>query len=262
MNEPILTRRSALIVGGQAALAGAFGIRPVPARALFSIDDTAELQAKLDRGGTVTLERGRIYRVSLQPGRDSSAALVLGPDTTLDLSGATLELAPDQRCSLIGKSQDGRLGNIKVVNGIIIGNAKLQPDKYTRFTPTIDFRDCDELAFNNLQMHDTYLYSIYASGNGGRLENISVNGATGGGIWVAGSGWGIDGIGVRNVSYADDINCQGNPFIVSLKDSTVGDIDCENFGFGVKFQNGCQDLTVRSIRAVGGANNNDYLVKI
>lgn len=230
------------------------------------VDDTAELQAALNRGGHITLERGRRYNVSAPAG--ASAALVIHSDTFLDLADAMLELAPGQRCPLISTQKSERSRNIRIGGGEIVGNGARQPTDFIAsigITPTLYLTNCDRLELRDLKMHDTYMYAVYAQGDDGAVDNLTIEQATGGGLHVTGAHWRIDRIDVRNVTYFDDVNCQGNPFIVNLRDSTVGSIQCENYGFGVKFQDGCENVTVNSILAIGGHNNDknpDYLVKV
>ena len=233
-------------------------------------DDTARLQTALNRGGHITLEKGRRYRLVAPVG--ARAALVIHSDTFLDLAGAILELAPSQRCALIATTRGERSHNIRIAGGEIVGNGVLQPSGFDQppifdpgigLTPTFYFMNCDGLELRDLRMRDTYQYAVYARGNDGTVDNLSVEGAIGGGIHLTGAHWRIDRVNVRDVTYFDDVYCQGNPFIVKLQDSTVGSIQCENYGYGVKFQDGCENVTVGSIFAVGGANNVfDYLVKV
>lgn len=230
------------------------------------IDDTARLQAALDRGGHITLETGRRYRLVAPAG--ARTALVINSDTSLDLAGAILELAPGQYSSLIATPRGVHSRNIRIAGGEIIGNGTRQPADYISnigITPTLYLMNCDGLELRDLRMRDTYMYAVYAQGNDGTVDNLVVENAVGGGVHIDGARWRIDRVHVRNVTYFEDVNCQGNPFIVSLRASTVGSIHCENYGFGIKFQDGCENVTVNSILAIGGDNNNknpDYLVKI
>ena len=234
------------------------------------VDDTARLQTALNRGGHITLDKGRRYRLSAPAG--ARAALVIHSDTFLDLAGATIELVPGQRCALISTMRGEHSRNIRIAGGEVVGNGVLQPlgfdqppnfDPGIGLTPTFYLMNCDGLKLYDLRMHDTYQYAVYARGNDGTMDNLSVEGAIGGGVHITGARWQIDRVTVRNVTYFDPVNCTGNPFIVNLRDSTVGSIQCENYGFGVKFQDGCENVTVNSILAVGGDNNvQDYLVKI
>ena len=224
-------------------------------------DDTEYLQSLLDRGEKITLENSRVYTVSGRPGE--TAALYVGSNTDLDLAGSTLKLADNQLCALIGLKPESRVRNVRIANGRIFGNGQNQPAEYRHaFVPTMFLKGCDGLELRDLEMQQTYMYAVYVHGNDGHLENISVDDAVGGGVHLTGARWDIDNIKVRNVTSFDPVNSQGNPFIVSLKGAQIGDIYCENYGFGVKFQDGCENVTVRSIEAVGGPNNNDYLVKV
>ena len=186
-------------------------------------DDTEYLQSLLDKGGQVTLDTGRVYRISA--GHGSRSALYVGPDTFVDLAGATIELAPDQRCSMIMQRSGIRpVNNAKIANGVLLGNGPLQPTDYRRdigITPTLYLMHCDGLKLQNLTMRDTYMYAIYAQGDRGEIDNIDVSDAIGGGIHLNGSGWRVDNVRVQNVSYFERVNCQGNPFIVSLKTPTL-----------------------------------------
>ncbi|MBZ0169673.1 hypothetical protein MELA_01144 [Candidatus Methylomirabilis lanthanidiphila] len=266
----MLTRRSFLF-GAAGVMAGCVAHTPdlqnEPRAVAPDADDTRFLQTALDKGGHVVLETGRRYTVSAQTG--ARAALLVKSNTFLDLAGATLELAPGQRCTMIGRVGNERITNVKIANGTIIGNGTRQPTDVLAdigaMTPTIYLTKCHNVSFHNLQLQDTYMYSIYAHGDNGVMDNISVKGAVGGGIHLDGTRWQIDHIRVRDVTYFDDVYCTGNPFIVTLKDSEIGRIYCENYGFGVKFQDGCERLTVEAIEAVAGQNNYahpDKLVKI
>jgi hypothetical protein len=235
-------------------------------------DDTARLQTALNRGGHITLGKGRRYRLVAPVG--ARAALVIHSDTFLDLAGAILELAPGQRCALISTPRGEHSRNIRIAGGEVVGNGVLQPPGFDQpanfdpgigLTPTFYLMNCDGLELCDLRMHDTYQYAVYARGNDGTVDNLSIEGAIGGGIHLTGAYWRIDRVNVRNVTYFDPVNCTGNPFIVCLHDSTVGSIQCENYGFGIKFQDGCENVTVNSIVAVGGDNNDkiqEFLVKI
>lgn len=263
----MLTRRAFLIGCSGSAVTVACGpaYRNGLAGSLGDVeaDDTGWLQKALDKGGHITLETDRICKVSAQHG--ARAALFIGSDTFLDLAGATLELAPNQRCAMIAHRPGSRVRNIRIANGTIVGNGARQPADYRRdigITPTLYLMDCDNLELRDLDMRDTYMYAVYAQGNGGVVEGLSIEDAIGGGMHLDGAQWRIDKVRVRNVTYFERANCQGNPFIVSLRNSEIGSIYCENFGFGVKFQDGCENLTVGSIEAVGGPNNDDFLVKI
>lgn len=259
-------QRRFFITGAVTALVNAAWGQDGNSHAAADLADTVRLQSALNGGGRVTLESGRHYRLSPPPGARS--ALFIKSDTTLDLAGATLELAPGRATSLIATPGDVPARNIRIVGGRIVGNGTGQPaafDAGTGITPTFFFPKCDGLELRDLQMHDTYMYALYTRGNDGRLDNLDVDGAIGGGLHVGGSRWRIGRINVRNVTYFDDVNCQGNPFIVNLRDSAVGSVRCQNYGFGVKFQDGCENVTVESIEALGGANNDrngDFLVKI
>lgn len=265
----MLTRRAFLIGCSGSAVTAACSFAPRDAKDLVrsfdatEADDTGWLQQALDKGGRITLETDRIYKVSAQYG--ARAALFIGSDTFLDLNGATLELIPNQRCTLLAQRGGGRVKNVRIVNGRIGGNGARQPADFRRdigITPTLYLMDCDGVELRDLEMRDTYMYAVYARGNGGVVENLSIEDAIGGGIHLDGAQWRIDKVKVRNVTYFERVNCQGNPFIVSLRDSEIGSIYCENYGFGVKLQDGCENITVDSIEAVGGPNNNDFLVKI
>ena len=248
---------AALAIGGQSKQGRAESEWPFP-------DDTAWLQTALDRGGHVTLNNGQVYRVSARTGE--RAALRIGSDTYLDLRGATLELAPNQRCAMIAQRSDvGRIRNVRIGNGVIVGNGTRQPADYRPgigITPTLYLMGCDGLELQNLEMRDTYMYALYAQGDGGVIDNLSIENAIGGGVHLDGARWHIDNVKVHNVTFFERVNCQGNPFIVSLRDSKIGSVYCKNYGFGIKFQDGCENITVDSIEAIGGPNNNDYLVKI
>ena len=227
-------------------------------------DTTSNLQSKLNQGGLVRLEAGRYYSVR-QP-KGEKAALRIRSNTTLDLNGATLALAPGGHCSLI--ATEGVAENICIENGVIEGNGTLQPQAYKReigITPTLYLMNCNRLTLRNLVVRDAYMYAAYIHGNDGVLKHVSVIGSVGGGIHVNGARWKIDDIDVKDITYFERVNCQGNPFIVSLKDSVIGCVRCENFGFGVKLQDGCENVQVENIVAIGGLNNRpfpDYLVKI
>ncbi len=263
----MLTRRSFILATGSAVAALAIGSqskqdrteseRPLP-------DDTAWLQTALDRGGHVTLKHGQVYRVSARPGE--RAALRIGSDTYLDLGGATLELAPNQRCAMIAQRSDvGRLRNVRIGNGVIVGNGTRQPAEYRRdigITPTLYLIGCDGLKLQNLEMRDTYMYAVYAKGDGGVIDDLRIENAIGGGVHLGGARWHIDNVKVQNVTFFERANCLGNPFIVLLRDSKIGSVYCKNYGFGIKFQNGCENITVDSIEAIGGPNNNNPLIKI
>lgn len=229
-------------------------------------DDTGSLQAMLNKGGRITLESGRKYRVSAQAG--SRSALFIGSDTFLDLAGSTLELTPGQYCSLIAVTGSGRVKNVGIAGGVLIGNGTMLPSEFRSaigITPTLYLSNCDSLQLRDLVIRDAYMYAAYCSGDDGVVDNIKVNGSVGGGIHLTGAGWRVDRVQVRNITFFEIVNCQGNPFTVSLRDSTVGSVHCENYGFGVKFQDGCKNVTVDSIVAIGGPNNYvnpDFLVKI
>ena len=225
-------------------------------------NDSSMLQASLDKGGKIVLEHGRVYRLLAPAG--AKAALLVGSDTLLDLNGATLELMPNQHCTLLAQRGGGRVQNVRIINGSIVGNGSRLLGVYRNdgIKPTLYFTDCDRLELRNLEMRDTYMYAVYAQGDGGVIDNLTVENAIGGGIHLKGSQWQIDKVRVRNVTFFERVNCQGNPFIVSLVDSVIGSIHCENYGFGIKFQDGCNNVRVGSIEAIGGPNNNDYLVKI
>ena len=266
----MLTRRAFLVAGVSGVIGSACGLRYGTGKSSPSLgtqkseDDTAHLQLLLDQGGTISLERGRIYRVSGQPG--AKAALFIGSDTFLDLAGATLELAPNQRCPMI-TLRPGRISNVRIANGTIVGNGArqptdLRPNGISELASTLHLIGCDGLELRNLTMRDTYMYAAYVVGNDGIVDNVDIMNAIGGGIHINGAGWSIDKVRVRNVSHFEPVYTTGNPFIVALRNSEIGSIYCENYGFGVKFQNGCENVTVGSIEAVGGSNNNDYLVKI
>lgn len=263
-------KRRYFIAGASAAAAslvwGLDRTRGDAAAAEEHADDTARLQAALNRGGHVTLERGRRYRVRAPAG--AKTALVINSDTFLDLAGAILELAPSQHCSLIATPGGGRNRNIRISGGDIVGNGKRQPVKLrpsVGITPTFYLMNVERLELRDLQMRDTYMYAVYAQGDDGTVANLKIENAIGGGIHLNGSRWRIGKVNVRNVTFFDPVNCTGNPFIVSLRDSKVDSVQCENYGFGVKFQDGCENVTVNSILAIGGDNNfknGDFLVKI
>lgn len=227
--------------------------------------DTAELQTLLDRGGKITLDAGRRYVVA--PNGSARTALTIRSDTELDLAGATLELAVPSRASLIWTDQKSRTRNVSIHGGHIVGNGSKQPEFSFAVgtTPTLYLPNCDALRLADLQMRDTYHYAIHAEGDDGRADNITVDGARGGGVHLSGARWKIDRIDVRNVTFINAQLCEGNPFIGRLYDTTIGSIRCENYGFGVKLQDGCERVKVASIVAIAGRNNDkmpEFLVKI
>lgn len=174
-------------------------------------------------------------------------------------------LVPNQRCSLLVCRGGVPVRNMRIANGIIDGNGANQPPDYRPdigITPTLYLMNCKALELRDLIIRDAYMYAVYTRAHNGVIDNLDIDGAIGGGIHVDGEGWHIDKVRVRNVSYFEEVSCQGNPFIVSLRNSSVGRVRCENYGFGVKFQDGCENLIVDSVEAIGGQNNNDYLVKI
>jgi hypothetical protein len=221
-------------------------------------DDGAYLQNLLDQGGQITLDMGRVYSVS--------DTLYLGSNTSLDLNGATLMLAPNSYCSLIKEKTVG-IENVEIINGTIIGNGSQQPEfnPGIGIAPTFYLVDVNCLTLTDLDMYDVWMYGIYAKGNNGVLNRIFIDGAVGGGIHVDGMYWEMDEIDVRNVTYWEDINCQGNPFTVSLVSSHIGSLFCKNFGFGVKIQDGSENVVIDSLTAIAGPNNFEHpdpLVKI
>jgi uncharacterized protein YjbI with pentapeptide repeats len=170
-------------------------------------DDTAALQATLDLGGIVTLENGRVYTVSGAPG--ALAALFIGSDTTLDLNGATLTLADNQDCSLIGRLTGSTISNIVIKNGTISGNGRLQSATYVGFTPTIYLDQCDHLELRDLEINDAYLYAAHVRGDDGMVDNVRVRDAIGGGLHLTGDRWDIGGVDVRDVTFFDSVNAKG-----------------------------------------------------
>lgn len=265
-------KRRQFIAKVTAATAGAalswerFGSRAASAPAAALADATAELQALLDKGGQIILEAGRRYLVrGVQPGQP---ALTLRSDTSLDLRGAVLELVPGSRSSLLTTDKRQRTRNIRISGGEIVGNGSRQPTDYLPkigITPTLYFPGCDNLEVRDVHIRDAYMYAIHAIGDHGIVDRVTVRGAVGGGIAATGCDWHVDEVDVSDVTYFERVNCQGNPFIVRLTDSTIGAIKCENYGFGVKFQDGCRNVTVDSIIARGGPNNEPHpnpLVKI
>ena len=234
-------------------------------------DDTRAIQRALDRGGKVVGQPGKVYLVyrSLM---NLKTALLVRSNTMIDLNGSTLKLANAQNCSLIATEhfldKMARTEGISIQNGVIDGNSTNQSGDVTStlgFLPTFYFTNSDRTRITNITIKNAYMYGVYASGNDGFVEGLKITDALGGGIHVDGQRWWFDRIFVHNVKYFEDINTQGNPFIVNITDSQIGRIYCENYGFGVKFQDGCQNVQVDSITAVGGINNwskGDFLVKI
>lgn len=255
-------KRRELLAAGAMAVASA--ARAQGAGAAQVDDETASLQQLLDKGGVVRLKAGATYHVRALPG--AASALYIGAGTTLDLNGATLKLlGPDAASVLALRPGTSRARDIKVTDGTIDGSANvltLPTGGRATWVPTISMNGCDGAGLHNLHFRDAFIYAAYVQGHQGQVTNVTVDGAMGGGLHITGDEWHCDGINVRNVSRLYKDAAEGNPFIVNLKRSTVGEIRCLNFGFGVKFQDGCEDVRVRRVLAIGGANSADYLVKI
>lgn len=245
---------------------------------ILPVDSTDELQSLLDAKNNVKLERNSQYIVSCRPNTEArhNAALYISSDTSLDLNGSTIILSEDQNCTVIGRlglrvvDGDPPLSNISVVNGTVVGSGHYQSQIYLGWAPTIDLFDCDNLVLGDLVINDAYQHAIYSRGNYCQLYDVVVNGSVGSGLHLSGDSWTIGDVDVFDVrNFAIDV-ANGNPFIVALTNSTIGFVKCFNFGFGVKFQNGCENLQVRSVVAVAGPNNfangqtdvSDFLVKI
>lgn len=256
-------RRRALLAAGVLAVSSAKAAHAQSA-GQEPADDTTEVQRMLDRGGVVRLKAGATYQVRAQPG--AAAALFLDSGTTLDLNGATLKFAGADAASVLSlRRGTTRAREIKVIDGTIDGSASalnFPAGGRTAWVPTISMIGCDGASLQNLHFRDAFIYAAYLQGHQGLVSNVTVDGAIGGGLHITGEEWHCDRIDVRNVAPLYKDQAAGNPFIVSLKRSTVGEVRCLNFGFGVKFQDGCEDLRIGRVLAVAGANNNDYLVKI
>ncbi len=219
--------------------------------------DTAELQSLLDTGGNITLDKHRVYVVS-GPRGGFSKALTVRSNTNLNLNLATIKLADDQQCGLLGQDQSRKLANVAIYKGTLDGNGAKQSDVFPSVNdwyPTVWFSRSDNVSLRQLSLEDTYFYSLYNTGDNCSLQDISVVDAIGGGIWLNGDNWTIGDIAGKNVSYWEENYTTGNPFIVNLKNSAIGHLHFENFGFGVKFQGGCRNVAVKSIEAVAGPNN-------
>ena len=212
------------------------------------------------------MDSTRHYR--LAPIGNALAALTIRSDTFLNLAGASIELTPGCHSSLVASERHAETHNVRISGGEIVGNGTQQPRDLISgrgITPTFYFPKCDGLELSDLQMRDTNMYAVHATGDDGVVRNVKVDGAIGGGVHLSGARWRIGEIDVRNVVFLNAELCEGNPFIVSLRDSAIGRVRCENFGYGVKLQDGCSNVTIDSITAVGGPNNEPHpnpLVKI
>lgn len=221
-------------------------------------DDRAAIQAAINTGLVVTLDRSSTYLVA----KSGSYCLHVLSGTKLYGNGATIKLASAQGAApvivtytYLGTTETT---GVEIVDLVIDGNTDNQT--MSAFGPTLYLNNISASKVENVTVKNGSWYGLYANeGVSGtihdnKIDKFRIEYARGGGFWAAGSRWTIGSVYTDNTPYFDVSNSQGNPFIVNITDSTIGEIYANNFGYGVKFQGISSNIVVGSIIAIGGAN--------
>lgn len=233
------------------------------------IDDTAALQRAIDYSSTfgkpVFGEQGKTYLVSFSQTQSGiRTALVAKNGMYFDLGGATIKMANGQAHTSIIQTLNFTVQTPITLkffgNGTFDGNNQNQTvTPLGNFSPTLYLNNVAYSKLLQIKVINSIFAGLYCSGNkatmlDNEIDDIYVSNSNGSGVQLVGTGWRVGRVFVRDCLYLDS-NAQGNPFIVDISDSTIGEVYVKNFGFGVKFQGTTTRVTVDSIIAIGGANN-------
>jgi hypothetical protein len=229
-------------------------------------DDTAAIQAALNTLKEVRGQPGKTYLVRRVAGtryciRWQSGMRWVG-------CGSTIKLADNQYVSSVGCSvimSDGvdpspaTITTDTFFDGTVDGNSANQGAIVASgnwFTPTIYVNKIARTNWN-VRISNGHVLAFYTTGNATNIYDntlqATVYGSAGGGVSLQGTRWNIPYVSVRDTPYLNNSGAQGNPFVADITDSTIGRIWASNYGYGIKFQGDCSNITVDSIIALQGA---------
>lgn len=231
-------------------------------------DDTAALQAALDSFTEVRGRPGATYLVRRKAGK--RYCLLWKSNHRWVGNGSVIKLANGEYAPAVGCSVFMTLGvddapatitTNTYFNGIVDGNYQNQSAIVVAgnfFTPTVYVNKIANTEWD-ITIRNGNVLGFYTTGSAAQVYDnrlrARVEAANGGGVSLNGTRWQVSEIYAKDLLWVDNNSVQGNPFIVNITDSTIGRIYAENFGFGVKFQDGCENVTVGEIIAKQGAGS-------
>ena len=229
-------------------------------------NDTAALQAALDTLQEVRGSPGKTYLVR----RVAGTRYCLRWQTGMRWvgGGSTIKLANNEYVASVGCSvimSDGvdlspsTITTDTYFEGTVDGNTANQGAIIAGgawFTPTIYVNKITRTTWN-VRVIGGHVYAFYSAAqstqNADNAISADVSNCTGGGVWFNGTRWNAPSIIAKDIAFAEVTGTTGNPLVVSVTDSMFGRIWASNYGFGIKFQGDCSNVTVDSIIALQGA---------
>lgn len=231
-------------------------------------DDTLALQAALDTLNEVRGKPGATYLVRRKAGK--RYCLAWKSNMRWIGNGSVIKLADNEYTASVGCSVLMTLGVDDVpatittntyFEGIINGNYQNQGAVTLSgnfFTPTVYVNKIANTEWD-ITVRNGNVLGFYTTGSTSEIYDnrlrARIEASNGGGISLNGTRWQVSEIYAKDILWVDNNSVQGNPFIATITDSNVGQIYAENFGYGVKFQNGCENVTVGQIVAKQGAGS-------
>ena len=238
------------------------------ARGDGATDDTVALQAALDTLNEVRGKPGATYLVRRKAGK--RYCLAWKSNMRWIGNGSVIKLANNEYTPSVGCSVFMTLGvddapatitTNTYFSGIVDGNYQNQSAIVAAgnfFTPTIYVNKIANTEWD-ITVRNGNVLGFYTTGSNSEIYDnrlrARIEASNGGGISLNGTRWQVSEIYAKDILWVDNNSVQGNPFIVTIDDSNVGQIYAENFGYGVKFQNGCENVTVGQIVAKQGAGS-------
>ena len=231
-------------------------------------DDTVALQTALDTLNEVRGKPGATYLVRRKAGK--RYCLAWKSNMRWIGNGSVIKLANNEYAASVGCSVLMTLGvddapatitTNTYFEGIVDGNYQNQGAitlSGNFFTPTVYVNKIANTEWD-ITVRNGNCLGFYTTGSTSEIYDnrlrARVEAANGGGISLDGTRWQVSEIYAKDILWVNNNSVQGNPFIVTITDSNVGQIYAENFGFGVKFQNGCENVTIGQIVAKQGAGS-------
>lgn len=231
-------------------------------------DDTVAIQNALDSLTEVRGRPGATYLVRRKAGK--RYCLLWKSNYRWIGNGSVIKLANNEYVFSVGCSVFMTLGVDDVpatittntyFEGIVDGNYQNQGAVVAAgnfFTPTIYVNKIANTEWD-VTVRNANVLGFYTTGSNSEIYDnrlrARIEASNGGGISLNGTRWQVSEVYAKDILWVDNNSVQGNPFIVSITDSNVGQIYAENFGYGVKFQNGCENVTIGQIVAKQGAGS-------
>jgi hypothetical protein len=231
-------------------------------------DDTVALQAALDTLNEVRGKPGATYLVRRKAGK--RYCLLWKSNMRWVGNGSVIKLANSEYVSSVGCSVLMTLGvddapatitTNTYFEGIVDGNYQNQGTITVAgnfFTPTVYVNKIANTEWD-ITVRNGNVLAFYTTGSSAEIYDnrlrARVEASRGGGVSLNGTRWQVSEVYAKDILWVDNNSVQGNPFIATISDSNVGQIYAENFGYGVKFQDGCENVTIGQIVAKQGAGS-------